>query len=377
MFTAIHYCSNETIIGFYQNHAQAVVDLYNFDECGQNSRACQAGFFLDKTRRIHLACCAGHFCPEGQLCMIPCRPGSYCPTALKAIDGICQNAVSCPYYPPKSYDVYGCGGSTFEGFCPAGSFCKMSNESESCPNSTSYCPTGVQEPLSCPSNFVCINGRARRQRLLTSVIIAVVVIIVVYVLAVEIFQWIVLKKKLLGQYTLDDISKVSDYFKKRQKSKSKPTFQLNIHLYRARLRNVTRFDLKRNEGFTGRITAGRLTALMGGSGCGKSSLLETIHGRRRLHPKGFIKFGEHEPLSNVLTDYIGYVPQADIMHEDLTVFETVYYSARARRLNDSQKIIKNDVCFVLEKLGLGFLHNSMTKTLSGGESTRNLQHYSD
>jgi hypothetical protein len=109
---------------------------------------------------------------------------------------------------------------------------------------------------------------------------------------------------------------------------------------------------------------------MGGSGCGKSSLLETIHGRRQLRKHGFITFAEHEPLTNLLTDYVGYVPQADIMHNDLTVFETVYYSARTRRLDDSKEVIINDVCFVLEKLGLKIMHNSMTKTLSGGKTNQ-------
>lgn len=132
--------------------------------------------------------------------------------------------------------------------------------------------------------------------------------------------------------------------------------------------NVTGFDLERNKGFTGCITAGRLTALMGGSGCGKSSLLVTIHVRRRLHVNGYIKFGEYEPLDNILTDYIRYVPQADFMHKDLTVFETVYYSGRTRRLNDLYDIIKNDVCFVLEKLRLENMHNSKTQTLSGGKN---------
>jgi ABC-type multidrug transport system ATPase subunit len=179
------------------------------------------------------------------------------------------------------------------------------------------------------------------------------------------------KKKAFGQHELVDPPGVSDYFRGRKGSeRSKQYVQLHIHLDRAKLRNVTRFDLKRNKGFTGRIKAGNITALMGGSGCGKSSLLETIHGRRQLHENGYITFAEHEPLSNLLTDYIGYVPQADIMHNDLTVFETVYYSARARRLNESKTVIINDVCFVLGKLGLSGMHNSMTKTLSGGKANQ-------
>jgi ABC-type glutathione transport system ATPase component len=276
--------------------------------------------------------------------------------------------VKCPVHQPGDYDQYGCGGSTIEGFCPAESYCPNPIVSQPCPNSTNYCPTGVREALPCPSGFVCIEGRARQKRLLIAVFTTVIVSIIVYTLCTKIFQWLVLKKKLFGQYELHNPSDVSDYFKKHQDSSHlKEQMQLHIHLNRAKLRNVTRFDPERNQGFTGRIIAGKLTALMGSSGCGKSSLLETIHGRRQLRKHGCITFAKHEPLTNLLTDYVGYVPQADIMHNDLTVFETVYYSARARRLDDSKEVIINDVCFVLEKLGLKNMHNSMTKTLSGGE----------
>jgi ABC-type multidrug transport system ATPase subunit len=87
-----------------------------------------------------------------------------------------------------------------------------------------------------------------------------------------------------------------------------------------------------------------------------------------LRKDGSITFADHQPLSTILTDYVGYVPQADIMHNDLTVFETVYYSARARRLNELKQTLINDVCFVLDKLGLGKMHNNFTKNLSGGKS---------
>jgi ABC-type multidrug transport system ATPase subunit len=179
-----------------------------------------------------------------------------------------------------------------------------------------------------------------------------------------------LTKQWFGKHELVDPPGVSDYFRKATHRDDGPQkyIQLHIHLERARLRNVTRFDPKRNEGFTGRIAAGKLTALMGGSGCGKSSLLETIHGRRQLRKDGSITFADHQPLSTILTDYVGYVPQADIMHNDLTVFETVYYSARARRLNELKQTLINDVCFVLDKLGLGKMHNNFTKNLSGGKS---------
>ena len=301
--------------------------------------------------------------------MIPCRNGSYCPSPLPASNGTCQSPVKCPKTQPSEYGAYGCGGSTFEGLCPNGSVCSTPASREPCRKDTEYCPTGVQEALACPSGFVCENGRARRTSIIVRVLIIVIVILILYVSGAELFQWLILTKKVLGQYSPQEPPGVSNYFRKPSKSsRSKQGMELHIHLNRAKLRNVTRFDQKRNPGFTGRIAAGKLTALMGGSGCGKSSLLETIHGRRQLQKDGYITFGEHQPLTNELTDYVGYVPQADIMHNDLTVFETVYYSARARRLTDGKQVIINDVCFVLKSLGLEHMHNSMTSTLSGGES---------
>ncbi|CAF0719575.1 unnamed protein product [Adineta steineri] len=370
-FLSEHICSEIVIKNFYLNHENATIVFYNFNECGQNLKQCQPGFFLQNNTNRPFSCCPGYFCPDGQKCMIPCREGSYCPSPLEAVNGTCRTGVKCPEYKPNDYGEYGCGGSTFEGFCPADSYCPNATSSIPCPQDTKYCPTGTQKPLSCPLGFVCMDGRARRQRIIAIVISIFFVIIIVYILITILFQWLILKKKVLGEHKYVNPPGISNYFKKQHiPNDSISQFQLNIHLYQAKLRNVTRFDPKQNQGFTGQIKAGRLTALMGGSGCGKSSLLETIYGRRRLLNDGYIKFAQHEPLSNRLTDYIGYVPQADIMHNDLTVFETVYYSARTRRLNDSKKLIINDVCFVLQRLGLQHMHNSMTRTLSGGQRKR-------
>ncbi|UJR12419.1 hypothetical protein I4U23_016595 [Adineta vaga] len=109
---------------------------------------------------------------------------------------------------------------------------------------------------------------------------------------------------------------------------------------------------------------------MGGSGCGKISLLETIYGRRQMAEGGSIAFANHQPLSNILTDYVRYVPQVDIMHNDRTVFETVYYSARACRLNESKQILINDVHLVLHKLELHEMCDKLVKTLSEGQRKR-------
>lgn len=360
-------CSQDIRNAFYTDSDKATLALYNFDQCGQEQGSCESGFFQAKGAEHPFACCPGYFCPVGQVCMIPCRPGAYCPSPLLSVDGFCQIEVTCPKQEPNRFEQAGCGGSSFEGFCPANYSCPNPTVRTACPNTTSYCPTGVVDPLPCLSHFECYNGRVHRGNLYRVIFIVMAVFLIFYVFCAVFSQWLTLKANLCSQKRSLMPYKTSDYFIERNTlDESRPEFQLNIHLERARLRDVTRFNPSLNPGFTGRIAAGRITALMGGSGCGKSSLLDTIHGRRRVRD-GRIKFAGYEPLSNILSDYIGYVPQSDVMHDDLTVFETVYYSARTRRLGHSKNTIKQDVCFVLEKLGLPHMHNNMTKTLSGGK----------
>ncbi|CAF3800704.1 unnamed protein product [Rotaria sp. Silwood1] len=197
--------------------------------------------------------------------MIPRRKGGYCPSELLASNGTCRTAVTCPEDRPKQYGAVGCGGSYFEGFCPNGTYCPSPAESIHCKN-------GTEE------------GRARRQRIITNVLISVLAIIIGLTICAKVFEWLSLTRECFGKHELVDPPGVSNYFRKATHPNDGPQkyIELHIHLARARLRNVTRFDPEKNEGFTGRVAAGKLTALMGGSGCGKSSLLETIHGRRQL-----------------------------------------------------------------------------------------------
>jgi len=79
--------------------------------------------------------------------------------------------------------------------------------------------------------------------------------------------------------------------------------------------------------FSGR--SGQLVAVMGGSGTGKSTLLNVMNGNLkydtgRIHINGFDLHKEKEALAGV----IGYVPQDDLLKEELTVFENLYFNAR-------------------------------------------------
>lgn len=80
------------------------------------------------------------------------------------------------------------------------------------------------------------------------------------------------------------------------------------------------------------IMPGEMVALMGPSGAGKTVLLETImgdqpptRGQVLLDGKGFA-----DPAIRFIRHRVGYVPQEDVMHRDLSVYEVLYYTAKLR-----------------------------------------------
>ena len=80
---------------------------------------------------------------------------------------------------------------------------------------------------------------------------------------------------------------------------------------------------------------GDMIALMGPSGAGKTTLLLTLNGY--LPPtSGQVRINGDDlyAVYDALRGVIGYVPQDDIVHPELTVFEAVKYSARFRLPND-------------------------------------------
>lgn len=76
-------------------------------------------------------------------------------------------------------------------------------------------------------------------------------------------------------------------------------------------------------------TGGKLIGLMGGSGSGKSTLLSVLNGSEKPSSGRVLINGIniHEEPHKV-QGIIGFIPQDDLLIEDLTVFENLYYSAK-------------------------------------------------
>jgi ABC transport system ATP-binding/permease protein len=122
---------------------------------------------------------------------------------------------------------------------------------------------------------------------------------------------------------------------------------------------------------------GDMIALMGPSGAGKTTLLLALNGY--LPPtSGQVRINGEDlyTIYDALRGSIGYVPQDDIVHPELTVFEAVKYSARFRLPPDySDDEIDRRVDETLRDLGLEGVRNLQIgkpekKVLSGGQRKR-------
>ncbi|UII31328.1 ATP-binding cassette domain-containing protein [Fulvivirga ulvae] len=121
---------------------------------------------------------------------------------------------------------------------------------------------------------------------------------------------------------------------------------------------------------------GKLIGIMGASGSGKSTLLSVINGSERPSSGRVLINGtdiyEHpEEVEGV----IGYIPQDDLLIEELTVFENLYYSARLCFGQYTRKETEDLVDKVLMNLGLMDIKNlkvgsPLDKTISGGQRKR-------
>ena len=121
-----------------------------------------------------------------------------------------------------------------------------------------------------------------------------------------------------------------------------------------------------------RIAAGEFTAIVGGSGAGKSTTLDCINGMRpATSGKIYYDTNDYYENMNSYKSVIGYVPQRDIMHDDLTVEKALYYTAQLRTRADlSKEEILRRVKEALADVRLEGKEKLRISALSGGQKKR-------
>ncbi|XP_009763160.1 ABC transporter G family member 28-like [Nicotiana tabacum] len=128
---------------------------------------------------------------------------------------------------------------------------------------------------------------------------------------------------------------------------------------------------------TGRLSPGRVSAVMGPSGAGKTTFLSALTGKAAgCTTTGSVLINGKSDSIQSYKKIIGYVPQDDIVHGNLTVEENLWFSARCRLAADLPKPEKVLVVErVIESLGLQQVRDSLVGTvekrgISGGQRKR-------
>ncbi|MGE0088089.1 MAG: ATP-binding cassette domain-containing protein [Bacteroidales bacterium] len=122
--------------------------------------------------------------------------------------------------------------------------------------------------------------------------------------------------------------------------------------------------------------SGKLVGIMGASGAGKSTLLNVLNGTN-APSKGEIVingFNIHTQKQEI-EGLIGHVSQDDLLIEELTVYQNLYYNAKLCFDNYTEKEIEQAVLDVLENLGLYEIRDvevgsPLNKKISGGQRKR-------
>lgn len=120
------------------------------------------------------------------------------------------------------------------------------------------------------------------------------------------------------------------------------------------------------------VEPGDFIGVLGPSGAGKSTLLNALNGfvpatSGKVWLNNVSLYDSYDMFRNT----IGYVPQDDIIHKELTVENSLMYTARMRLPGDSStEQLNQHVTSVIDTLGLNHVRKNFVTQLSGGQRKR-------
>lgn len=153
-------------------------------------------------------------------------------------------------------------------------------------------------------------------------------------------------------------------------SREKITFEADKLGYKFKRGNIGLHQINIHE------ESGRLVGIMGASGSGKSTLLNVLNGNMKPS-SGAVRINgiDIHTDSSEVEGLIGYVAQDDLLIDELTVFQNLYYNAKLCFGQKDNAEITALVEEILSILGLSETRNlkvgnPLDKTISGGQRKR-------
>ena len=117
------------------------------------------------------------------------------------------------------------------------------------------------------------------------------------------------------------------------------------------------------------LEPGQLVAFVGGSGAGKSTLMKALLGIAPISSGSVYLNGDNLRKNwPVYRSQVGYVPQDDIIHRELTVEEVLHSACQLRLPPDTN--ISEVITNTLDQIKLSHVRNTLVSRLSGGQRKR-------
>ncbi len=299
-------------------------------------------------------CHSGQYCPSHYAVAVTCPPGFYCPTLTSKVE--------CPH---SSYCREGSAAPTECGWftiCP---------QSATCPVDFTMAAIMFATILLWAASYSLLftvrdAGREFRESKRRA--------------RAEEIELIKCKKELLRLGSEGELNSMGPQVAMLRKSRN-----LNLGFRDLTVDISSGKSTKRIiDHISGDIRAGRLTAVMGPSGAGKSSFLHVIGGRLRdvgqgqssVHISGSVLINGERRSMHSYRRVIGFVPQDDILHQNLSPKES-FRLVSGLRLPDSytykqRKELVNNVLSLLdlEKIRHERIGDSSERGISGGQRKR-------
>ena len=119
---------------------------------------------------------------------------------------------------------------------------------------------------------------------------------------------------------------------------------------------------------------GELLAVMGGSGTGKTTLLSLLNGSMKPQ-EGTLTINGHDISEPAAKSLIGFVPQDDLLIEELTVYQNLWFTAKLCFEGMAGDELDRRVMKILKDLGLEAakdlkVGSAINKFISGGQRKR-------
>jgi len=265
--------------------------------------------------------------------------------------------------------------------CPAGYYCPLNKTTNTynyqleCPEGT-ICFGGFVSPVDCREGQLCKAGTKHIQRS-WGWLVSVGFLSILLCCMCTCVCWYNVRTAKLSQQARDNYEKpsadeghtIGEDFKKYC-----PAVDIEFEDVGMTLKQG---GAKILSGVTGRFPAGSLIALMGPSGGGKTTFMNALLGRASYaNVTGSIKVNGTENGFAKARNMMGFVPQDDILHETLTVFQNLLFQAHLRLPSDVDTEKKNKhVEEVIKVLGIEHIQDNVvgspeSRGISGGQKKR-------